>query len=46
MAPELDLDDMFFQQEGATCHTSCGTIDLFKEKFPQIGIEETNGGWG
>lgn len=35
--PELDgidLDNVYFQQDGATCHTSNETIDLLREKFP------------
>ncbi|XP_053969084.1 uncharacterized protein LOC128870448 [Anastrepha ludens] len=35
--PELDgidLDNVYFQQDGATCHTSNKTIDLLREKFP------------
>lgn len=30
----LDLDDMWFQQDGATCHTAHETIDLLEEQFP------------
>lgn len=29
----LDVADMWFQQDGATCHTSNMTIDLLKETF-------------
>jgi len=29
----MDLDDMWFQQDGATCHTAHATIDLLKSKF-------------
>ncbi|CAK9801727.1 Transposable element Tc3 transposase [Anthophora quadrimaculata] len=31
---DLDLDDMWFQQDGATCHTSGVTLELLQEKFP------------
>ena len=30
---ELDINDMWFQQDGATSHTACVTIDLLKGKF-------------
>lgn len=30
---DLDLDNMWFQQDGATCHTAGQTIDLLKTKF-------------
>lgn len=30
----LDADDLYFQQDGATCHTSGETIELLREKFP------------
>ena len=30
---QLDLKDMWFQQDGATCHTSAVTIDLLRERF-------------
>lgn len=30
---DFDLDDMWYQQDGATCHTSKDTITLLKEKF-------------
>ena len=29
----MDLDDMWFQQDGATCHTAHSTIDLLKSEF-------------
>lgn len=35
---EMDLDGMFFQQDGATCHTTAPTIDLLKQKFPETLI--------
>jgi Helix-turn-helix domain (DUF4817) len=31
----MDLEDMWFQQDGATCHTARATIDLLKEKFDE-----------
>lgn len=31
---DMDLDDVYFQQDGATCHTSRETIELLHEKFP------------
>ncbi|GFV07740.1 DUF4817 domain-containing protein [Trichonephila clavipes] len=34
--PELnnhDVQELLFQQDGATCHTACATIDLLKETF-------------
>ena len=30
---ELDINDMWFQQDGTTSHTARFTIDLFKGKF-------------
>lgn len=30
---DFDLEDMWFQQDGATCHTSRDTINLLREKF-------------
>ena len=29
------IDEMWFQQDGATCHTSRETITLLREKFPE-----------
>ena len=37
LCPELgdmDVDDVYFQQDCATCHTSGETIGLLREKFP------------
>ena len=37
MRPELedmDVDDVYLQQDGATCHTSGEAIGLLREKFP------------
>ena len=31
---EMDVDDVYFKQDGATCHTSDETIGLLREKFP------------
>ena len=30
---DIDPDEMWFQQDGATCHTATATIDLLKSKF-------------
>ena len=32
---DMDLDNMWFQQDGATCHTAHVTIDLLKSKFDE-----------
>ena len=29
----IDVDNVWFQQDGATCHTSHATIDLLRETF-------------
>ena len=31
---DMDVDDVYFQQDGDTCHTSGETIGLMREKFP------------
>ena len=31
---DMDVDDVHFQQDGTTCHTSGETIGLLREKFP------------
>ena len=31
---DMDADDVYLQQDGATCHTSGETIGLLREKFP------------
>ena len=31
---DMDVDDVYFQQDEATCHTSEETIGLLREKFP------------
>ena len=30
----MDVDDIYFQQDGVTCHTSGETIGFLREKFP------------
>lgn len=32
---KMDLGDMFFQEDGVTCHTSGQSIKLLNEKIPQ-----------
>ena len=36
------MDDIYFQQDDATCHTSGETIDLLRQKFPG-GVISRNG---
>lgn len=31
---DMEIDDMWFQQDGATCHTAGLTIELLRTKFP------------
>ena len=31
---DMDVDDVYFQQDGARCHTDGETIGLLREKFP------------
>lgn len=31
---DLDLDDVWFQQDGPTCQTACETLTVFQTKFP------------
>ena len=31
---DMDVDDVYLQQDGATCHTIGETIGLLREKFP------------
>ena len=31
---DMNVDDVYFQQNGAACHTSGETIGLLREKFP------------
>ena len=30
---EIDLYDMWFQQDGATCHPACLTMDVLRNEF-------------
>ena len=30
----MDLEDIWFQRDGATCHTARETMELLQEKFP------------
>jgi len=30
----MDMEGMWFQQDGAICHTACETMELLREKFP------------
>ena len=30
----MDVDDVYFRQDGATCYTSGETIGRLREKFP------------
>ena len=38
---DSDVDDVYLQQNGATCHTSGKTICPLREKFPGRVISET-----
>ena len=31
---DMDVDDVYFQQDGATCYASGETIGFLREKFP------------
>ena len=31
---DIDVDEVHFQKDGATCHTSGETIGFLREKFP------------
>ena len=35
---DIDADDIYFQQDGATCHTDNQTSNLFKETFGEAII--------
>ena len=35
---DMDVDDVYFKQDGATCHTSGETIGFLREKFPGLVI--------
>ena len=41
---ELDINDMWFQQDGATIHTARVTIDLLKGKFGERVISRNGSG--
>ena len=32
----MDMEGIWFQQDGATCHTACETMELLREKFPGL----------
>ena len=40
----MDVDDIYFQQNGAKCHKSGETIGLLRDKFPgrviYLGLRE------
>jgi hypothetical protein len=40
----MDMEGMWFQQDGATCHTAGKTMELLREKFPGRVISR-NGDW-
>ena len=37
---DIDVDDVYFQQDGATCHKSNETIAILQEKFPDRVISQ------
>ena len=37
---DMDVDDVYFQHDGATCQTSGETIALLREKFPVFIINQ------
>ena len=39
---DMDMDDVYFQQDGSTCHTSGETFGLLRQKFPG-GVISQNG---
>jgi len=39
---DIDLDDMWFQQDGATCHTAGQTIELLKSNFGERVISRND----
>lgn len=39
---EMDLGEMWFQQDGATCHTSDETMNVLKEKFGESIISKSS----
>ena len=43
---ELDFRDMWFQQDGATCHTARVTMDLLRGEFVEHFISRSGpGNW-
>ena len=38
---ELDLHDMWFQQDGGTCQTARGTMDLLRGEFGEHFISRS-----
>ena len=38
---ELHLHNMWFQQDGATCHTACVTMDLLRGEFGEHFISRS-----
>jgi hypothetical protein len=42
----MDMEDMWFQQDGATCHPAHETTELLREKFPGCVIScDGNQNW-
>ena len=39
---DMDVDDVYFQHEGATCHTNSKTISFLREKFPDRVISRND----
>ena len=37
---DIGMDDVYFQHDGATCHTSGEIIGLLREKFPGRAISQ------
>lgn len=35
---DMDTEDMWFQQDGSTCHTAHATIDILRERFEGMVI--------
>jgi len=35
---DMDIDNMWFQQDGATCHTPDATMDILHERFEGMVI--------
>ena len=38
---DMDVNDVYFQQDSASCHTNGETIGLLREKFPGRVISQT-----